>query len=74
MSVTESTTIMNGELRIDNVNGVATFTDGWGAVILRVTHLREPVPANTKIDLVALDALTSYTPVQPKEMPDAPYA
>jgi hypothetical protein len=55
---------MNGELRIDLINGVITFHDGWNMMILRVTHLPEPIPSNVLIDIVALSNLTSYTPLQ----------
>lgn len=60
----ESITRMNGELRIDHLNGLITFRDGWNMMILRVSHLREPIPDNVLIDIVALENLTSYTPLQ----------
>ena len=62
--LTESITTMNGELRIDRLNGVITFSDGWHRMVLRITHLREPIPDDVLIDLVALNNLTSYTPLQ----------
>lgn len=65
--VLESTTMMNGELVIDHVNGVATFKDGWGRPILRVTHLPRPVPFDVGIDLVAISNITSYTPLSMQE-------
>ena len=57
-------TIIDGELHIDTENGVITFKNAWNDTILRVTHLREPIPANVMIDLVSLPNLTSYTPIQ----------
>jgi hypothetical protein len=59
----------DGTLIIDHDNGVIKFTQGddpvdGEAILLRVTHLREPIPDNVLIDLVALDNLTSYTPLQ----------
>lgn len=60
----ESITTMNGELRIDHLNGLITFSDGWSRMVLRISHLREPVPDNVLIDIVALENLTSYTPLQ----------
>jgi hypothetical protein len=60
----ESITTMNGELRIDRLNGLITFRDGWNRVVLRISHLREPVPPGVLIDIVALENLTSYTPLQ----------
>ena len=56
-----------GTLDIDRANGVVTFTFN-GRRLLRITHLREPIPAGKSIDLVALDALTSYT-----DIPDGPH-
>lgn len=53
-----------GELQIDHKNGVIEFFT-WDRQVrlLRITHLPEPIPAGTYVDLVALEALTSYTPV-----------
>jgi hypothetical protein len=62
--LTESIITMNGELRIDQLNGLITFSDGWHRMVLRVSHLPEPVPADVMIDIVALINLTSYTPLQ----------
>jgi len=56
-----------GTLDIDHVNGVVTFTFN-GRRLLRITHLPDPIPAGKTIDLVALEALTSYTPI-----PDGPH-
>jgi hypothetical protein len=50
-----------GTLVIDHSNGIAIFHNQDGARILRVTHLPDPIPVNTIIDLVSLPALTSYT-------------
>jgi len=60
----ESVTTMNGELRIDHLNGLVTFSDGWNRMVLRITHLTEPIPNDVLIDIVALTPLTSYTPLQ----------
>src|SRR5580765_9078360 len=62
--LTESVTTLNGVLRIDRLNGLITFSDGWHRVTLRITHLPEPIPDNVMIDIVALKNLTSYTPLQ----------
>lgn len=53
-----------GRLIVDRDNGVITF-EVEGVRLLRITHLPDPIPAGTSIDLVALPALTSYTPLQP---------
>lgn len=53
----------DGRLWIDTDNGVATFTTRDGTRILRITHLPDPAPQNVSIDIVALQALTSYTPL-----------
>ena len=53
----------DGRLWIDHINGTVVFTSG-GVKILRVSHLREPIPDGVMIDIVALDNLTSYTPIQ----------
>lgn len=66
--IIESQTMMNGELIIDHENGVATFKDGWGRTILRVTHLPTPVPLDVGIDLVAIRNVTSYTPLTMREL------
>lgn len=63
----QSHTVMNGNLVIDNVNGTAEFNDGWGQTIIRVTHLPTPIPHNILIDLVAIRNVTSYTPIQEQE-------
>ena len=55
--------ILKGHLEIDLANGTATFTSG-GFRVLRITHLPDPVPQNVSIDIVALPALTSYTPIR----------
>jgi len=60
----ESITTMNGELHIDHLNGLITFSDGWHRMVLRITHLTEPIPSDVLIDIVALTPLTSYTPIQ----------
>lgn len=60
----DSIITMNGMLRIDLLNGLVTFHDGWNRVVLRVTHLPEPVPQDVLIDITALNNLTSYTPLQ----------
>jgi hypothetical protein len=57
-----------GVLEIDYDNGTIIFTSG-GIRVFRVTHLREPIPKGVSIDIVALDALTSYTPME-VEAPD----
>ncbi len=59
----ESVTTLNGELRIDHLNGLITFSDGWHRMTLRITHLTEPIPSDVLIDIVALTPLTSYTPL-----------
>jgi hypothetical protein len=66
----ESIITMSGELTIDPLNGVIIFKDGWHRTILRITHLREPIPDNVLIDLVALSNLTSYTPLQGESLGD----
>jgi hypothetical protein len=40
------------------------FIDSHDRTILRVSHLREPIPDNVIIDIVSLPNLTSYTPLQ----------
>lgn len=50
----------NGKLRIDFDEGMIIFTDG--VILIRITHLRTPLPHDGIIDIVALAALTSYTP------------
>ena len=62
--LTSSKTSMNGELTIDNLNGIILFKDGWGATILRITHLPTPVPGNVMIDMTAIAQVTSYTPIE----------
>jgi hypothetical protein len=69
-NLVESVTVMNGELRIDHINGLITFNDGWSRVVLRITHLQEPIPDNVLIDIVALAPLTSYTPLQGEALGD----
>ena len=64
----DSIITMNGMLRIDVLNGLVTFHDGWDRVVLRVSHLIEPIPDNVLIDIVALNNLTSYTPLQGKAL------
>jgi hypothetical protein len=59
----KSRQILKGHLEIDLHNGVATFMSG-GFRILRITHLPDPIPPNVSIDIVAVEALTSYTPLQ----------
>lgn len=56
-------------LQIDRDNGVITVMS-HGVRILRVTHLPDPIPANTSIDIVALPALTSYTPLNLLDVKD----
>lgn len=48
--------------QIDRDNGVITVTS-HGIRLLRITHLPDPIPANTSIDIVSLPALTSYTSI-----------
>lgn len=62
-----------GELQIDRANGVIEFHTWNGQVrLLRITHLPDPIPPGTSIDLVALKALTSYTPAASEDSwPDA---
>jgi hypothetical protein len=64
MKIGEPTTAYQGELDIDARNGVITFTTKNGQRLLRITHLPDPIPAGTTIDLVALEALTSYTKIE----------
>jgi hypothetical protein len=54
---------LSGQLVVDRENGVITFYVE-GVRILRITHLPDPIPNGVTIDLVALPALTSYTPMQ----------
>jgi hypothetical protein len=51
-----------GKLVIDNEQGTIIFkADGpEGQLMLRITHLKAPIPREGFIDLVALEALTSY--------------
>lgn len=49
--------------QIDRDNGVITVSS-HGIRLLRITHLPDPVPQNVSIDIVALPALTSYTPIR----------
>lgn len=51
-----------GELHIDHTKGIITFKS-LGDVMLRITHLAIPIPAEMKIDIVALEHLTSITPI-----------
>ena len=61
--------VHEGALYIDTNNGVISFLDKAGNRLLRVTHLPDPIPANTSIDIVSIPALTSYTPLtQASEM------
>lgn len=71
-----------GVLRIDPDEGIAIFTTNatFGLKsrelkpsirILRITHLPDPIPPNYSIDIVALPALTSYTPIE-SEWREAP--
>lgn len=53
-----------GQLEIDINEGVVTFRAHNGVIILRVTHLRHPIPIDTLIDLASVAALTSYTPLE----------
>lgn len=56
-----------GELMIDT-RGTITFTVTGGQTILRITHLRAPVPVGTHIiDMAAVDSLLSYTPLPTDE-------
>jgi len=64
---------LSGQLIVDRENGVIIF-EVEGIRLLRITHLPDPIPDGISVDLVALPALTSYNPIQHKEMPDAPYA
>lgn len=64
MKFGDPTTAYQGELDIDARNGVITFTTKNGQRLLRITHLPDPIPAGTTIDLVALEALTSYTKIE----------
>jgi hypothetical protein len=57
----KSMVIYNGQLKIHYNNGTIDFESG-GIRVLRVTHLPDPIPAGSSINLVALPALTSYTP------------
>lgn len=57
-----------GTLYINPEAGTATFMTGEGAVILRVTHLPTPVPAQVNIDMVAINQVTSYTPLTNQEV------
>ena len=48
--------------QIDRDNGVITVTS-HGVRLLRITHLPDPVPQDVSIDIVAIENLTSYTPI-----------
>ena len=53
--------VIDGRLMIDFDAGTIIFTNE-GVVMLRITHLKPPLPHDGIIDIVALAALTSYTP------------
>lgn len=53
---------INGILHVNNITGTITFTGDEGQ-ILRVTHINEPVTRGVKVDIVALEHLTSITPI-----------
>ena len=55
--------VHEGALYIDAERGVVTFLSKDGFRLLRVTHLQVPVPAGTSIDVVAINQITSYTPL-----------
>lgn len=56
---------INGILHVNN-NGTITFTSDEGQ-ILRVTHIPAQIPKGTKLDIVALEHLTSITPINQPE-------
>ena len=53
-----------GNLEIDYAQGTILFKSHDNTVLLRITHLRGPMPHAGFIDIVALDALTSYTDLE----------
>jgi hypothetical protein len=59
----DSVQVRLGKLIIDHEQGTITFkADGpEGQLMLRITHLKQPIPREGFIDLVALVPLTSYT-------------
>lgn len=59
-----------GTLYIDPDNGVVKFETRTGVRLLRVTHLLEPIPTDSAIDLVAISNVTSYTPLTQAEVDD----
>jgi hypothetical protein len=56
--------IIYGHLEIDHNNGIIYFRSDDGVTILRITHLKTPTPHDTGFDLVSVQQLTSYPPLQ----------
>jgi hypothetical protein len=52
-----------GKLEIDHETGVITFLVE-NVTVLRVSHLKQPIPRNAIIDIVALRALTTYIEIK----------
>lgn len=58
-----------GTLYINAEAGTITFMTTEGRRLLRVTHL-DTIPVNVRIDIVAIQQVTSYTPINPIDMSD----
>jgi hypothetical protein len=56
-------TTYQGVLEINYKDGTITFHSG-GICVLRITHLRTPIPRGMSVDLVAIGQVTSYTPME----------
>lgn len=52
--------VRGGVLEVDHDRGTIIFKTCDNQMLLRITHLKNPIPRNGFIDIVALDALTSY--------------
>jgi hypothetical protein len=63
----DGNTIYEGQLEINHAEGVIIFTAKTGPMILRITHLRKPVPRGAAIDLASVSQLTSFTPLEVDE-------
>jgi len=63
----DGNTIYSGQLEIDHAEGTITFVSE-GQRILRVTHLRKPIPVNMSIDLASVAQLTSFTSLRAEEV------
>jgi hypothetical protein len=66
MSNDDFTQYNEGTLEIDHNNGVIQFVQD-NVTILRITHLKSPIPSNITIDITTIPALTRY--IFPDELP-----